>query len=129
MVRGTSGVAVRAALRTVRLWARRAAAGPGRPVPHPAGAPSGPQNLAADPISNTNWSAWRVNYRLNGGAWHAVAISPDEVALMNRAGSYIFSVGVSLAELRNGANTVQFSGTNFYAGFQPYIANIDLVVQ
>jgi hypothetical protein len=86
-------------------------------------------NMAADPITNSNWSAWRVNYRLNGGAWHAVAITADEMALMNRAGSYIFSVDVGLAELRNGANTVQFSGTNIYAGFQPYIGNIDLVVQ
>jgi hypothetical protein len=86
-------------------------------------------NMAADPISNRSWSAWRVSYRLNSGAWHAVAISADEVALMNRAGSYIFSVPVPLGELVNGTNTVRFSGTGFYAGFQPYIGNIDLVVQ
>ena len=86
-------------------------------------------DMAADPISNTNWSAWRVNYRLNGGAWHAAALSADELALMPRAGSFAFSVPVDPKELVAGTNTVQFSGTGFYAGYQPYLGNIDLVVQ
>jgi hypothetical protein len=86
-------------------------------------------NLAADPITNRNWADWRVNYRLNGRRWHSVAISADERALMDRSGSYIFSVPVSRAELVNGTNVVRFSGTNFYDGYQPYIGNIDLVLQ
>jgi hypothetical protein len=86
-------------------------------------------DMAADPISNRNWSSWRVNFRLNGGPWHSIAFSADELAMMDRAGSYIFSTPIDVGELVNGANSVQFSGTNFYSGFQPYIGNIDLVVQ
>jgi hypothetical protein len=87
-------------------------------------------DVGADQISNSNWSAWTVNYRLNGGAWHAAALSADELALMPfRGGSFSFSVALNPNELVNGTNTVQFSGTNFYAGYQPYIGNIDLVVQ
>jgi hypothetical protein len=86
-------------------------------------------DMGADEITNTNWADWRVNYRLNGHAWHAVGLSADELALMpHRSGSFIFSVPVSGAELATGTNTVQFSGTNFYGGYQPYIGNIDLVV-
>jgi hypothetical protein len=85
-------------------------------------------DMAADQISNRNWSAWRVNYRLNGGPWHSIGFSPDELAVIDRAGSYIFSTPVDPAELVNGTNSVQFSGSNFYAGYQPYIGNIDLVL-
>jgi hypothetical protein len=89
-------------------------------------------DMAADSISNgsSTWSSWLVNYRLNGGAWHLVAFSADELALMARprAGSFIFSVPVDLGEIGDGNNSVQFSGTNFFAGYQPYIGNIDLVV-
>jgi hypothetical protein len=83
----------------------------------------------ADQISNSNWSAWRFNYRINGGGWHAAALSAAEIALFPRAGSYAFSIAVDPNELVNGTNTVQFSGTGFYAGYQPFIGNIDLIVQ
>jgi hypothetical protein len=83
----------------------------------------------ADAISNSNWSTWRVNYRFNSGTWHSVGLSSDELALMPRAGSMTFSVAVDPKELHSGTNTVQFSGSNFYAGYQPYIGNIDLIVQ
>ena len=88
-------------------------------------------DMGADQISNTNWSAWRVNYRLNGGAWHSVGFNGDELAQMPRAGSFAFSVAVDPKELVSGTsnNTVQFSGSGFYDGFQPYLGNIDLVVQ
>jgi hypothetical protein len=86
-------------------------------------------DMAADPISNTNYASWRVNYQLNGGPPHAIQFSPDELALVGgRAGSYIFSVPVDLNELTNGTNTVQFSGPGFFAGNQPYIGNVDVVI-
>jgi hypothetical protein len=86
-------------------------------------------DLGADEITNSNWSDWRINYRLNSGAWHAVGLSADELVLMpQRGGSFIFSVPVDLAELGQGPNTVQFSGTNFFGGYKPYIANVDLIV-
>jgi hypothetical protein len=86
-------------------------------------------DMAADPITNTNYGSWRVNYQINGGAVHSVGFSADELALVGgRAGSYIFSVPVDLAEFRDGSNTVQFSGTGFYGGYQPYIGNVDLVL-
>ena len=88
-------------------------------------------DMAADEISNgsSTWSSWRVNYRLNGGPWHSAALSADELALMpQRGSSFIFSVPIDLSEIADGNNTVQFSGTNFFAGYQPYIGNIDLVL-
>jgi hypothetical protein len=87
-------------------------------------------DMGADEITNTNWADWRVNFRLNNGPWHAVAFSADELALIakGRSGSYMFSVPVAIGELATGTNTVRFSGTNFYGGYQPYIGNIDLVV-
>jgi hypothetical protein len=89
-------------------------------------------DMAADPISNgsSTWASWLVNYRFNGGAWHSVGFSADEVVLMARprAGSYIFSVPIDLGEIGDGNNTVQFSGINFFAGYQPYIGNVDLVL-
>jgi hypothetical protein len=89
-------------------------------------------DMGADPIANgsATWASWLVNYRFNGGQWHSVALSADEVALMARprAGSYIFSVPINLGEIADGNNTVQFAGTNFFAGYEPYIGNIDLVL-
>ena len=87
-------------------------------------------DIGADQITNNNWSSWRINYRFNGGAWHAVVLSADELALLpQRSGSFAFSVPINIAELASGNNTVQFSGTNFYGGYQPYVANIDLLVR
>jgi hypothetical protein len=86
-------------------------------------------DVFADQISNTNWSAWRFNYRLNGGAWHAAALSAAEIALFPRAHSYALSLTVDPQELVAGTNSVQFSGTGFYAGYQPFVGNVDLIVQ
>ena len=85
-------------------------------------------DMAADPITNKTWTEWRVNYQLNGGTWHSVGFSDDQLALMDRAGSYAFSIPIDLGEIVEGSNTVRFSGTNFHAGYPPYIGNIDLVL-
>jgi hypothetical protein len=82
----------------------------------------------ADSISNSNWSGFRFSYRLNGKGWHSAALSADEIALMPRASSFSFSLPVDPHELVNGTNTVQFAGSGFYAGYQPFIGNIDLIV-
>jgi hypothetical protein len=88
-------------------------------------------DMAVDIGANgsSTWSSWRVNYRLNGGAWQSAGLSTDEIALLPQRGtSFIFSLPVDLADLADGNNTVQFSGTNLFLGYQPYIGNIDLVV-
>jgi hypothetical protein len=86
-------------------------------------------NMAGDTITNTNWSNWRVNYRLNNTTWHAAAISPDELSLIpTRASTFTFSLNVPLSELTNGTNTIQLTGTGFYGGYKPYTGNIDLIV-
>jgi hypothetical protein len=81
----------------------------------------------ADQITNGNHAAWRLNYQLNNGPIHSVPfpLAPDGAA---HAGT-LFTVEVPLAEIREGANTIAFTGANMYAGFQPYIGNIDLIVQ
>ncbi len=85
-------------------------------------------DMAADPITNTNYGSWRVNFLINGVP-HSIGFSADELALVgDRAGSYTFSVPVDVGEFHDGANSVQFSGTGFYGGYQPYIGNIDLVL-
>ena len=35
---------------------------------------------------------------------------------------------IDIGELRAGNNTLTLSGNGFYAGYQPYVGNIDLVV-
>jgi hypothetical protein len=84
-------------------------------------------NVVADQISNTNYASWRLNYRLNGGAVHAVEFAPTPTAA--RSGSFAFSIPVSPAELVTGSNTVQFSGSGFTGGYAPFVANVDLVTQ
>ena len=84
-------------------------------------------NVAADAISNGGHTAWRLNYRLNGGTARSVPFVPTPDP--NRGGSYIFSIPVETSELLNGDNTVQFSATGFTGGYAPYIGNIDLVMQ
>lgn len=88
-------------------------------------------NLHADVITNaSSLASWRVNYQLNGGDWHAIALTDDELALApGRAGTYSFSVPIALAELVDGTNTIRFSGTGFDAGYPPFVGNVDLVVQ
>jgi hypothetical protein len=58
-------------------------------------------------------------------------LSADELALMPRprVGTFIGTVPVALSELVNGRNVVQFSGTGFYAGYQPFIGNIELALR
>ena len=81
----------------------------------------------ADEISNGNHASWRLNYQLNDGPVHSVPfpLGPDGAA---RTGT-LFTFDVPLVELRDGANTVAFTGANVYSGYQPYIGNIDLIVQ
>ncbi|MET0143815.1 MAG: hypothetical protein ABW328_03390 [Ilumatobacteraceae bacterium] len=87
-------------------------------------------DLMADTISNANFADWRVRYRLNGGAWHDIALSPDQVATASgRGGAFGFTAPVSLAELRSGTNSLELSGTGFFLGYQPYVGNIDLVLE
>ena len=81
-------------------------------------------NMGADPLTNQNYAEWRLNYRLNGGTWHAVSLHPAQYG----TSGYSWSFDVALSELVTGSNTVQFSGGGFFDGYQPYIGNIDLVV-
>jgi hypothetical protein len=85
-------------------------------------------NMAADPITNTNFSAWRLVYSINGGPSHQVALSATEAAkALGRSGSYIWSSPISLNELSAGTNTIRFSGIGMYGGYQPYFGNVDIV--
>ena len=83
-------------------------------------------SLRADQITNSNHSAWRLNYRFNNWAAHAVPVplGPDGQA---HYGS-LFSISIDISELRAGNNTLTLSGAGFYAAYQPYIGNIDLVI-
>jgi hypothetical protein len=82
-------------------------------------------SFRADQISNQNYAAWRLNYSLNGGTTHSIAVPQ---AGSGTAGN-LFSIPVDLAELQAGNNTLRLTGTGFYAGYQPYVGNIDLVIR
>ena len=84
-------------------------------------------DVGADAISNGNHASWRLNYRLNGGAVHAVPFTPTPSA--SRAGSFGFSIPVDSNELVAGNNTVQFSASGFTGGSAPFVGNVDLVTQ
>jgi hypothetical protein len=81
----------------------------------------------ADDVHNPDTAAWRLNYQLNDGPTHSAPFTfrPDG----NVTAGYLFTIPVPTAELRNGNNTITFSGTGMHGGYQPYIGNIDLVVQ
>jgi hypothetical protein len=119
--------------------------GPGRDVGHPLPASGGTSlvlpnvdltgastarlllNARVDSITNRDWRSFRLVYRLNGGTPHEVPFTLRPNGDMS-AGN-LFSIPISLNELQPGANTLQLNGVGFYGGYQPYVANIDLVVQ
>jgi hypothetical protein len=84
-------------------------------------------NVRVDSITNQNWTSFRLTYRLNGGASHSVPFTLR--ANGDTSSGHMFSIPVDLAELKAGDNTVQLNGVGFYGGYQPYLANVDLVVQ
>jgi hypothetical protein len=82
-------------------------------------------DLGADHLTNRNYAAWRLNYRFNAGIWHLGMLDPAQYGTFG----YSWSIPVDRAELLDGDNTLELSGAGFFEGYQPYVANIDLVVQ
>jgi hypothetical protein len=82
-------------------------------------------DLGADHLTNRDYTEWRLNYRFNGATWHAATLDPAQYGTFG----YSWSIPVEVSEVLDGDNTVELSGTGFFDGYQPYVANIDLVVQ
>lgn len=67
----------------------------------------------------------RLNFRLNGGTWHAVAV--QDMAARTQGSTFTFQIPVDVAELVAGNNTVEFSKTGFAGGWTAAVGNVDLI--
>ena len=75
---------------------------------------------------------YALNYRLNGRAWRHRALTPSERRMMTdvpNAGTLSLMLDVEVADLRSGANTVEFTTTNASPTLAPVVLNIDLILE
>ena len=96
-------------------------------------------DVAADPAAawlvlsmqanrGSDFEESRLNYRLNGGSWHEVAVQ-DADARPTGSSTYSWRIPVDVSELVEGDNTVEFTVTGFEGGWPAAVANIDLVIE
>ena len=87
-------------------------------------------NLMVNTDSNPP-SGIRVRYRINDNTWRQLQLDPAELAVANeRASTFTFSRTIPRSDLHNGTNTIRFAGTGmFNSGYQPSIANIDIITR
>jgi hypothetical protein len=72
------------------------------------------------------------DYRLNGHAWRHRALTPAERRMMTEvpnAGTLSLMLDVDVADLKSGANTVEFTTTNASPPLIPVVLNIDLILE
>lgn len=72
-----------------------------------------------------------LNYRLNGGAWHARPLTESELRMMTdlpNAGTRSVMLDVDVAELVGGENHLELTTTNAPMQWPPVALNIDLIL-
>ena len=84
-----------------------------------------------DTITNPDYAAKKLDYSLNGHAWHSVGFTAQEIASFSArtASRFNFVIAVDPAELINGNNTVQFANEGNPGGYKALIANVDLLLK
>ncbi len=75
-------------------------------------------------------AAYVLRYRLNGHDWHDRTFDTGELhaASHNTQGAFARVLDVSLSELQNGDNTLEYVTRNVPPSYPPAALNIDLVL-
>jgi hypothetical protein len=78
-----------------------------------------------------NPSAFILRYRLNSNAWHDRTLNAKEAALLGSSlshGQISQMLDLTLTDLVQGENTLEFVTVNVPQGYPPVIANVDLIL-
>ena len=89
------------------------------------------QHWTYHPVGSPSPVDYSLDYRLNGHAWRHRALTPSERRMMTdvpNAGTLSLMLDVDVADLKSGANTVEFTTTNASPPLIPVVLNIDLVL-
>jgi hypothetical protein len=73
-----------------------------------------------------------LNYRVNGGAWKARALTASELQMMAdlpNAGTRSLMLEVEVADLVAGDNHLEFTTSNADTGYPPVVLNVDLILE
>jgi hypothetical protein len=82
-------------------------------------------------ISHQANTTWGLKFRFNGGIWRTRLLTTQEVQAMSQLdaeGNVAFALDVPVADLHDGANTLELLTVNAPMDLPPTVANLDLVL-
>jgi len=90
------------------------------------------QHWTYHPVGTPTPIEYSLDYRLNGHAWRHRSLTASERKMMTdvpNAGTLSLMLDVDVADLKSGANIVEFTTTNDTPPLVPVVLNIDLILE